>query len=79
MASIIAAETSAAAEYPNAATISGEISAGDVLAEEPDSGDDLTSPSADSDDDANVEGRSGDPDVESEFEDGKLKKQRGEP
>ncbi len=57
-------------EYPNAATISGEISAGAVLAEqEPAEPEDaLTSASAESDDDANVEGRAGDADVDAELE-----------
>ncbi len=61
----------AEAEYPNAATISGEISAGEVLAEEV-GDDELTSPSADSDDDANVEGRPGDADLDAEIEDAPL-------
>ncbi len=59
-----------AAEYPNAATITGEISAGAVLAAEGGLGDEedaLTAASADSDDDANVEGRVGDADVDAEI------------
>jgi excinuclease ABC subunit C len=66
-AEVEAGETGTLAAYPNAATISGEISAGDVLSETSEDRDDLTSPSADSDDDANVEGRSGDPDVDAEL------------
>jgi excinuclease ABC subunit C len=56
-----------AAEYPAAATISGEISVGAVLVAEGephDEDDALTAASADSDDDANVEGRVGDADVD---------------
>jgi len=61
----------AAAEYPAAATISGEISAGDALAIEDDDPDRdaLTVPSADSEVDANVEGRTGDADIDAEIED----------
>ncbi len=62
----------ATVEYPNAATISGEISAGDAIAAALDSDDgevdDLTAPSADSDIDANVEGRSGDADIDAELD-----------
>lgn len=60
----------AAIEYPAAATISGEISAGAVLLAEGDlseEDDALTAASADSDDDANVEGRVGDADVDAEI------------
>jgi len=65
----IEAETAiTAAAYPNAATISGEISAGEVLAQEVDVEDDLTVPSPESDDDANVEGRAGDPDIDAELD-----------
>jgi excinuclease ABC subunit C len=59
-----------AVEYPNAATISGEISAGAVLLAEGEPGEEddaLTAASADSDDDANVEGRVGDTDVDAEI------------
>ncbi len=59
--------TAIAAEYPAAATISGEISVGAVLVAEGephDEDDALTAASADSDDDANVEGRVGDADVD---------------
>ena len=57
-----------AAEYPNAATISGEISAGAILSDDAVTDDDLTSPSAESDVDANVEGRAGDADVDAELD-----------
>jgi len=57
-----------AAEYPNAATLSGELSAGTALfPATPDGDDALTLASADSDDDANVEGRAGDADVDAEI------------
>ncbi|MEO8700672.1 MAG: excinuclease ABC subunit UvrC [Kofleriaceae bacterium] len=56
----------AALEYPNAATISGEISAGEAIAAalEDDDRDELAAPSAESDVDANVEGRLGDVDLD---------------
>jgi excinuclease ABC subunit C len=70
---VVEAETAiTVAEYPNAATISGEISAGEVLADSLDAGadadDDLTVPSPESDVDANVEGRTGDLDVDAEID-----------
>jgi excinuclease ABC subunit C len=53
-------------EYPGAATISGEISAGDAIAAAlaEDDRDELAAPSAESDVDANVEGRVGDVDLD---------------
>jgi len=62
--------TAIAVEYPNAATITGEISAGAVLAAEaPGDEDALTAASAESDDDANVEGRVEDADIDAEIVD----------
>jgi excinuclease ABC subunit C len=59
----------AAAEYPNAATISGEISAGEAILEAEAAAEEaLVAPSAESDDDANVEGRAGDPDIDAELD-----------
>jgi len=58
-------------EYPNAATITGEISAGEAMVAEtiadPDD-DALTIASPESEDDANVEGRAGDVDVDAEID-----------
>jgi excinuclease ABC subunit C len=67
-----AAAAITAAEYPNAATISGEIDAGEVLADSGDDADDLTAPSPESDIDANVEGRVGDVDLDDDPDNARL-------
>ncbi len=61
----------AEAEYPNAATITGEISAGQAMVAETETDPDadaLTVASPESEDDANVEGRAGDVDVDAEID-----------